>query len=332
MSIKYPSLLAFEGKISCSDALLFSTKKVNLDELTPIKIGTKDVRGTISNRQKKANIAQIDAKLENPNLQRIDFACLEVDDDTLVAKYTVKILAFNAKPCSCNSKEFQDKLEEKIQKFIVKNSMMDLAHRYATNIVNARSLFRNRASADSVEVIVRFDNKELVFNALDFDLNSFDYINDNLKILTQEIEKGFLGKKLVLLDIEVRLFLGRSQTVYPSEEMCLDKSQKTAKSKVLFSRNGQAAIHSQKIGNGIRTIDNYYKLDEQYQNNYDAPIAVDPYGCVTTYAIALRKSGNSFYDILENLVVKDEDISKEQMLFLIAVLIRGGVFGANDKE
>ena len=330
MTVKYPALLAFEGKFSCSDALLFSAKKSSLDKLTPIKVGTKDVRGTISNKLKKADVAKIDAKLENANLQTVDFACLGVDDDTLVAKYPIKVLSFDAKPCSCNSREFQDKLETKVQEFISANGLTDLAHRYATNIANARSLFRNRASADSVNVIVKFDDKELNFNALDFDLNSFDYTNDDLNVLTQEIEKGLQGKKLVIFDIEVRLFLGKAQTVYPSEEMCLDKSQKNAKSKVLFSKNDQAAIHSQKIGNGLRTIDDYYKLDDQYQNDYDSPIAVDPYGCVTTYAIALRKSGNSFYDILENLVIKDKAINKEQMLFLIAVLIRGGVFGGKE--
>lgn len=330
MSLKYPELLAFEGKISCSDALLFSTKKENMSDLKPIKVRTKDVRGTISNKLKKSDLAKIDSKLENANLQTIDYASLDVDDDTLIAKYSVKILPFNGEPCSCNSKEFQTKLQNTISNFISNNGLSELAHRYATNIANARSLFRNRASANEVEVLVKFDNTILKFNALDFNPDSFEFNNDDLIALTQEIEKGFQGKKLVLLDIEVRLFLGKEQPVYPSEEMCLDKTQKNAKSKVLFSKNDQAAIHSQKIGNGIRTIDDYYKLDDNFDDSYSHPIAVEPYGCVTTYSIALRKKDNSFYDLIEQLIIKDKEITKTQMWFLIAVLIRCGVFGGKE--
>jgi hypothetical protein len=56
--------------------------------------------------------------------------------------------------------------------------------------------------------------------------------------------------------------VGRSQDVYPSEELVLDKKnsdKKGKKSKILFSVGEVAAMHSQKIGNAIRSIDTYPK-------------------------------------------------------------------------
>jgi len=58
-------------------------------------------------------------------------------------------------------------------------------------------------------------------------------------------------------------------------------------------------------------------------------IAVEPYGSVTSRGEARRISKNDFYTLLQKWL-KDEEISVIQQHYVIATLIRGGVFGGNE--
>ena len=87
-------------------------------------------------------------------------------------------------------------------------------------------------------------------------------------------------------------------------------------------------MHSQKIGNALRTIDDWYEGAEDL-----GPIPVEPYGVVTTQGMAYRKpkSKMDFYNLLDNWVLKDKAPRIEQQHFVIATIIRGGVFGDSEK-
>ena len=91
--------------------------------------------------------------------------------------------------------------------------------------------------------------------------------------------------------------------------------------------NGTAAIHSQKIGNALRTIDTWYPGADE-----NGPIAVEPYGSVTTQGKAWRqpKAKMDFYTLLDGWIVDDKVPPVEQQHFVVATLIRGGVFGKAD--
>ena len=67
------------------------------------------------------------------------------------------------------------------------------------------------------------------------------------------------NSECLLLEIEAYAKVGNAQEVYPSEELVLDKG-KGDKSKILYSVNDTAAMHSQKIGNALRTIDTSYPV------------------------------------------------------------------------
>lgn len=86
-------------------------------------------------------------------------------------------------------------------------------------------------------------------------------------------------------------------------------------------------MHSQKVSNAIRTIDDWYP-DAEF------PIAVEPYGAVTTLGTAFRqpKQKQDFYSLFDGWVLKDEVPTSEQQHYVMAVLIRGGVFGESGKE
>ncbi|MBX9835177.1 MAG: type I-F CRISPR-associated protein Csy3, partial [Burkholderiaceae bacterium] len=126
--------------------------------------------------------------------------------------------------------------------------------------------------------------------------------------------------------------VGAGQEVFPSQELILDKGQ-SKKSKTLYKIGAQgnevAAMHSQKIGNAIRSIDTWYQGAEE-----QGPIAVEPYGSVTTQGKAYRqpKQKMDFYTLLDNWLLKDQVPPLDQQHFVMAVLIRGGVFGDAGKE
>lgn len=127
--------------------------------------------------------------------------------------------------------------------------------------------------------------------------------------------------------------MGKAQDVYPSEELVLDKSNnaKGGKSKVLYSVDENAAMHSQKIGNAIRCIDTWYP---DYDPESTGPIALEPYGAVTNLGIAYRnpKAKSDFFTLFDKWVLEGELDNMNDKHYVMGVLVRGGVFGESGKE
>lgn len=333
MTLKTASVLAFERNFDISDATFTQQDSGNQNEKAkPVNIIEKSVRGTISNRLKSAvanDPVKLDAEIEKANLQKVDSAALNEECDTLIVKWSCKVLPFTGKPNVCNNQEYQSALIDTVQSYLQEHGVTELAKRYAVNIANARWLWRNRVGAEHIEVSIKSNDDIFKFNALDIKLNDFDITNDKLKDelnkIAQKIENGLLGKEFVILYIEAKVNIGYGQEVYPSQELVLDTGK--SKSKVLYSVDGNACMHSQKISNAIRTIDNWYP-DAQF------PIAIEPYGAVTTLGTAFRqpKQKMDFYSLFDNWVLKGNKPEAEQQHYVMGVLIRGGVFGASSKE
>lgn len=328
--LKTPAVLAFARSIDISDAFFWQTNSKDAEQNRSIvTVQEKSVRGTISNRLKKptaGNSTKQDADIEKANLQRVDASNLDEDKDTLLVHFTCKILPFTAEPCACDNQAYQEKLQTVISKYIEEQGFKELARRYAINIANARWLWRNRVGAESITVTVTNDKeKPLTFDACAFELRHFNYKNKELDQLAQWIESGFKGEQFVLLSVEARAKIGYGQEVYPSQELILDDNSKSKKSKVLYrvgdGSDNHAGMHSQKISNAIRTIDDWYPEAE-------FPIAVEPYGAVTTLGKAFRhpKDKKDFYNLFDNWILKDQVPEVNDQHYVAAVLIRGGVF------
>ena len=330
--IKTASVLAFERKLDPSDAVFHAglwADRAN-GPWAPIAIREKSVRGTISNRlkTKDQDPAKLDAAIENPNLQTVDVAALPADADTLKVQFTLRVLAGAGTPSACNSAPYQAKLLGTVKGYVDTHGFTELAQRYAANLANGRFLWRNRVGAESVQVQVDQlqggkAKKSWSFDALTMDLRALSAINSEVKDLGQAIATGLAGTEHVLLQVTAFVRMGAGQEVFPSQELILDKGA-SKKSKTLYDVQGVAAIHSQKIGNAIRSIDTWYEGAEEL-----GPIAVEPYGSVTTQGKAYRqpKQKMDFYTLLDNWLLKDQVPPLEQQHFVMAVLIRGGVFG-----
>lgn len=340
--LKTASVLAFERKLDPSDALLHAgewAQRDNSDNWPTVAVREKSVRGTISNRlkTKDQDPAKLDAAIENPNLQTVDVAALPGNADTLKAKFTLRVLAGTGQPSACNEAAYRQKLLDTVNGYVSSHGFTELAKRYAHNLANGRFLWRNRIGAEQVEVRVAHlvdgqAKAEWIFDAFGLSLRSFDTPADGeqasrLQQLSELIADGLAGKQHVLLQVSAFARLGAGQEVFPSQELILERGRGD-KSKTLYAVNGVAGIHSQKIGNAVRSIDTWYEDAE-----INGPIAVEPYGSVTTQGKAYRqpKQKMDFYNLLDSWVLKDKVPAIEQQHFVIATLIRGGVFGDSDK-
>lgn len=342
--LKTASVLAFERKLDPSDALFSSGRWADLENgahWPAVTVREKSVRGTISNRlsAKEQDPAKLDASIQSPNLQTVDVATLPNDADTLRVRFTLRVLAGAGTPSACNDNDYRQKLEATVASYISGIGFAELAQRYAGNIANGRFLWRNRVGAERIEVQVAElrDGRaaqHFRFDALSFSLRSFEAPTpaaDALRALAQLIEQGLSGVAHVLLEVVAYVRIGDGQEVYPSQELILDRGDKKGqKSKTLYTVGGTAGMHSQKIGNALRTIDTWYPAGDDTAEL--GPIAVEPYGSVTSQGKAYRQPREKadFYSLLDRWVLKDQQPKPHDQHFVMAVLIRGGVFGEKD--
>lgn len=330
------SVLAFERKLDPSDAVFHAgswEERAQSHAWQPVTIQPKSVRGTISNRlkTKDQDPAKLDAAIENPNLQTVDVAALPPQADTLKVQFTLRVLGGAGTPSACNSAPYQAKLGTTVQGYVQQHGFAELARRYAANLANGRFLWRNRVGAESVEVTVEQMQGGTAVSSWTFDalalstrtLAAAGHEVKGLDELSDVVTAGLAGTAHALLRVTAFVRQGAGQEVFPSQELILDKGS-AGKSKTLYEVGGVAAIHSQKIGNAIRTIDTWYEGADEL-----GPIAVEPYGSVTTQGKAYRqpKQKQDFYSLLDNWLLKDQVPPVEQQHFVMAVLIRGGVFG-----
>lgn len=337
-ALKTASVLAFERKLDPSDALFSAGNWDKRDQFTAwprIPVTEKSVRGTISNRlkTKDQDPLKLDAAIENPNLQTVDVAALPHNADTLAVHFTLRVLAGAGTPSACNSADYQIKLKQAVDSYASEHGFSELAHRYACNLANGRFLWRNRLKAEALEVTVRqtrageTEQAWTFDNALDRSTRDFNG-DEQTRALGEVIASALAGEQYLLLDVVAFARIGAGQEVFPSQELILDRTRGD-KSKTLYSigDDKSAAIHSQKIGNALRTIDTWYPAAEDGCSL--GPIAVEPYGSVTTQGTAYRqpKQKVDFYNLLDNWLLKDQVPATEQQHFVMATLIRGGVFG-----
>lgn len=328
-TLKTASVLAFEAKLANSDAIMASgiwESRDNKKQWQPITVKEKAVRGTISNRLKStlaSDPAKVDAEVQKANLQTVDNAALPFEHDTLKVDFTLRVLGDLATPSTCNDPEYQQALTTIINEYAAQTQFAELANRYAANIANGRFLWRNRVGAENIEVRVKHGDTTWIFDSYQFDLRTFGEPKGDLASLAGVIQQGLSSENFVLLEISAFVKLGAGQAIYPSQELVMGGS-KGDKSKFLYQLDDVAAMHSQKIGNALRTIDTWHTETEEV-----GAIAVEPYGSVTNRGKAYRqpKEKMDFYKLLDGWILKGKAPELEQQHYVMAMFIRGGVFG-----
>lgn len=328
------SVLSYEKKLVPSDGYMYGTTWENRGKATPLSLVEKSVRGTISNRLKDAvknDPLKLNAEVEKANLQTVDSCALGEEQDTLKLHFTLKILGGIKEPSACNNATFLESYKNAVGEYIEKEKFIELGRRYALNLANARFLWRNRVGAEQIEVRIEDlkSNQVWVFNAKEFNIRSMENTNSDVVLLGEKIANALASEDdFLMLDITCFAQIGKAQEVYPSEELVLDKGQ-SKKSKILYTVNDVASMHSQKLGNALRSIDTWY--GEYAREN--RPIAIEPYGAVTNLGRAFRtpKEKQDFFTLFDKFATGTKLDSKDEEHYIMAVLVRGGVFGESSK-
>jgi CRISPR-associated protein Csy3 len=334
---KVASVLAFEKKLVPSDGMMYGTTwEDRATDKTPLKLVEKSVRGTIANRLKPAiknDPAKLNAEVEKANLQTVDSCALEAEQDTLVLRFTLKVLGGIKEPSACNNALFLKSYQEAVSGYVEKEAFKELGLRYAINLANGRFLWRNRVGTEFIEIEVKdlIANKSWKFNAKNFDIRSMTNDHKDVVDLGVNIAKALASDdEFLMLEVTAYAKVGKAQEVYPSEELVLDKGQ-GKKSKILYAVDGVASMHSQKIGNALRSIDTWYP--EFATESGNGAIAIEPYGAVTNMGKAFRTPSDKkdFYTFFDKFTQGEKLESVEEEHYVMAVLVRGGVFGQSDK-
>jgi len=325
------SVLSFRHLVDPSDAILFSSQWDSRSSWKPLPVREKTVRGTISNRMDvdAADPIKLNADICNPNPQTVDYACLPSPDDTLGVQFTLRIHGGWGVPDSCNNDEVQARLQEMVKGYCQGTGPLKLGTRYAQNIANARWLWRNMVGAEAIEVQVRkMANGAPVriwqFDAHNVSLDDFTNPSAEVQSLGADIAHAFVQGGFCMYQVLAFARLGPGVEVYPSQLLLMEK---TTKSRTFYQCVGQGAITSQKIGNALRTLDTWHASADTV-----GPIAIEPYGAVTSRGAAYRKGlSDNFYTLFDKWL-DGKEITPTEQHFVMAVLIRGGVLGTPDEE
>lgn len=333
------SVLAFSRAFEISDAIFLQCNSNTPQQEKSVVLRNKYVKCAFNQR----NIKDEDAA--KANLQLFDIATLGLNEDTLIVRFSIRVKAFDGTAEYCNSALVQENIKLRISEYIKEYGFDELSRRYAANLANARWLWRNRVSAESVTVTIKNKGESVVIqDAKKLPLNSFDNYPKEVNTVADWIKKGLKGESGILLEVEARALIGVKQEVFPSQELTIDANSKSNKSKVLYyiyeDNERKAAMHSQKIGNAFRTIDDWYP-QAQY------PISVESYGAVPAIGTAFRLPSKKldFFYLFDNWVMHNglpttdkegkttfTPLSENDKHYVVASMLRGGVFSNSSKE
>ncbi|ATE59494.1 type I-F CRISPR-associated protein Csy3 [Thauera sinica] len=346
---KLPGVLSFQRGLVITDALFFNVLD---DTQTPVMVVRHGIRGT-QNVNKYGDAARSTAanarREEVSNIQTTDTAKLDEYARALAVRFSLRFLnldnvLFACAPSSTDADDLVRNYRDSVTGFIERAKQSagvgEVAARFARNIANGRWLWRNRTIARTIEVGVSVAGKSVAkFDALAVPFSHFDDITDDEGRIASLIADGLRGDDDAGLDIEARLDFGLRGAieVFPSQNYvenkprgfarplyCLgsperggrDSGMDFASTRVM----GHAALRDQKLGNALRTIDTWYPRYREYGR----PLPVEPNGASLEAQEFFRDKKTSAFEFARRLNTLDP--ASPEGMFMIASLIRGGVF------
>lgn len=345
---KLPGVLSFTRRINVTDCLFFSGMPDG--SLKPLLVTRSGLRGT-QNINKKAT----GDRQEVSNIQLTDSAKTDVDAASLVVQMGIGFYSLQNGLNSCALSKTDDEsllglfkasfnnfLERSAGATGISAGLQEVANRYARNIANGRWLWRNRQYAQTVSVTVQCGDDIMTFDALKTPLNRFDNYTANELKLGGYIASCLAGHAQHKLTVGAILNFGEgmngSMEVYPSQNyLGGDKPKGFARSLYAVGESfltpatdlmalqssrivGQAALRDTKVANALRTMDTWYPDFE----NHGLPISVEPCGANLDAQKMFRGNKESSFTFMRQL--NATDVNSGEGMFMIAALIRGGVY------
>ena len=348
---KLPGVLAFQRGVVISDALFFNVCE---DSQTPVMVVRHGIRGTQNinkDGDAKKSTAANAKRQEVSNVQITDTAKLDANAQALAVRFSLRFLdldnvLFACAPSSTDAddlvRQYRDSVASFIERAKTSDGLNEVAARFARNIANGRWLWRNRTIARQITVRVSVAGKALAsFDALATPLNHFNDISADERKVAAYIADGLRGDDDAGLDIEAQLDFGvrGAVEVFPSQNYIDPKLKPSGFARPLYCLGaperihnrkgmefestrtmGHAALRDQKIGNALRTIDTWYPRYAEHGR----PLPVEPNGASLEAQEFFRDRKTSAFEFARCLNTLDP--ASPEGMFMIASLIRGGVF------
>ena len=345
MSHKIPDVLSFQRGTIITDGLMSSIllNKNGEEKTAPVKVVRHGIRG-VNSHPKSDNVS---------NIQRTESAKTHPESAGLSVTFSFKTIPAGSLMFGCSDSAFRSITDGFIDRFFACGvpEFDEVCQRYARNILNGRWLWRNRILGET-HVTASVGDKKYLSNGSR--LRDFDAYTEDEQGLARAIATGLLSSDNVspAIKVEGRVLFGFTGEVevFPSQNMVGNKPDGFARSlykvdmisrrdliSIMGSANkneasagdfaadmidmGRAALRDQKIGNAIRTIDTWY------QDFSGTPIPVEPNGASLDANTVFRKGDQNASALLSKMdEMHPETTFNPGAAFLIAILIRGGVF------
>lgn len=328
------SEFSFERKLDPSDATFSAGRweqREHRSSWHPIHVDQREVRHTqFSSSADQRVPTKLHSSIDRWTL--IDTASLPDHADTLKISFTLRVAGNLGSPVSCTHRFYRDRLKAIVDSYNARFGFHELALRYVNNLVNARFTRRNRLSADAMEVHIRRLDKDsmdpVVFDAFAYSLHQFTR-DEAVDTVAAHISTTIASRDYASFEVSAYARIGANREVFPSQELILDKGDwRSRKNRTAHAVRGTAGVHAAKIGNAIRTIDTWYSNDD---NAY--PIPVEPYGRIGQHEgpSLPHKRDLDLQSLLETWLLGDDELEVEQQHYVMANLIRGGIFGSVTK-
>ena len=341
-----PSLMNYTRSIVPSEGVFWALRE---GERVALSLAEKTVLGTIANysgvyksgKQQSEEAINKAQQAGGNNIQKVDSCHLPPDVDTFVLEFTLKFLSKSLSPEVCGDPSYRTTLEEVAKLYSEKGGYSTLAEMYLARLISGSFLWRNRyGSKRKITFSSAFDDG-LAPLTLDICDSPEPFIDEALKQQVQPWIDRIAGalngtRSFFLMEVSAAVTIGRGQEVYPSQEFVdNDKKSKTL-FEVEIGNQRTAGMHSQKIGNAIRTIDIWYPGASR-----SMPLAVDPFTVDKRRGETKRlpnKDKSDFYSYLKDIdevrksIEGSKDAIPDEVHYLMAVLIRGGVFSGDKEE
>lgn len=347
---KLPSAFAIQRSLVITDALMFNAELETRKCLSPVLVVEHGLRGTQNVNTEKGGEKNIS------NVQVTETAKLDGSSTALIVRFGLRATSLSESIVMCSEpgtgKEIGKTVRALTEEFLFqsnKNGALEmLCARYARNVLNARWLWRNRSYAKEVQVNVYQlsggkKERELIVSsdALSLPVNHFNEFTADEEKLAQYLADGFKSNDGIALEIEALVDFGvrGAVEVYPSQNYNPEKQRGFARSLYKlrlieetpdlgsgFVVRGHAAIRDQKVGNAIRTVDTWYPSFKEI----GLVTPVEPMGANLDIGEFLRTRKESAFELLKS--IGNIDPVSEDGQFLLAILIRGGVYGEKSED
>lgn len=346
---RMPSSLALQRAIAITDGVFY-----NVDEggqRTPVLVVEHGIRGTQNVNTDKG------AEKDIANIQRTESAKLSDDAVAMAVRFDVRTAPLSRSIAMCADPGMGEtgrvqalEVRRAIESFLERAQgapLLNVAQRYARNLLNGRWLWRNRSYAKAVIVrVYAIEDTGLRLiaeqDALKTPLNHFENPTEQETVVAKLLAQGWEGSETPGLRVEATVDFGvkGSVEVFPSQNYIDTKDKGFARSLYKhpltekvdlgtgFKACGLAALRDQKIGNALRTIDTWYATFPEVK----LVTPVEPLAANLDAGMFLRNKNETAFTLLKSMnAIRVED-GDHQGLFLLAIMIRGGVFGEKGEK